>query len=187
VTVDAPSSTSKGAGFRAVLWTLRLAVAAMLLVGGYVAYQRLHRTPEQVELSFYVETEVPSLAGSDGDILRRLQPLTAGRGLDAAAARRLLVDEVIPRLVALRKRAASIIARTDDVKRLVADYLAWIDKLIDACRTSVRAIDDPDAAPEAALAQVRQRFAEADAAARAWSDHVREACVKHRLAPPQSR
>jgi hypothetical protein len=170
--------------FGSLLWGARLAVAAMALVALAVGYQRLHRSDEQVELTQYVEHEVPVLQAEEAVLLERLRPLSTVPGPTPEAARKLLVDDVLPRLIALRKRAASIVTKTVVVRGLRDDYIAWLDRLGEACRASVRAIDDPKADATRSAALLRQRFTEADEAARRWSEHVRAACVRHRLVAP---
>jgi hypothetical protein len=170
--------------FGSLLWGTRLAIGVMALVALAVGYQRLHRSDEQVELAQYVEHEVPVLQAEESVLLGRLQPLSAVPGPSPETARKLLVDDVLPRLIALRKRASSIVTKTEVVRALRADYLAWLDRLAEACRTSVRAIDDPNADATRSAALLRQRFTEADEAAKRWNEHVRSACVQHRLAPP---
>lgn len=167
-----------------VVWGLRLATVAMVLAGAVMGYRRLHRSPEQEELLRYVEMELPALRVQEAEVMKRLAPLSGG-GLSPEAARTLLVDDLIPRLIKLRKQSASVEARTEDMRGLRGDYLTWIDQLIEACRTSVRAIDEPAGQPAEALRRVRERFAEADRAAERWGEHVRAACVRHRLAPPR--
>lgn len=170
--------------FGSLLWGVRLAIAAMALLALVVGYQRLHRSDEQVELSQYVEHEVPVLQAEEAVLLGRLHPLSAVPGPSPEAARKLLVDDVLPRLIALRKRALSIVTKTGVVRALRDDYIAWLDRLAEACRASVRAIDDPTAEATRSAALLRQRFTEADEAAKRWSEHLRSACVQHRLAPP---
>ena len=171
-----------------LLWGLGFAIVLMVVTGSYVGWQRLHRTDEQVELARYVEMELPSLMESERDVIGRLAPLSSRPGPSADKARALLVDDVTPRLIALRKRANAIVAQTEDVKSLVAGYLEWVDKLIDACRASVRAIDDPALDATAGLADIARKFALADAAAERWTTHVRAACERHHLlAPPAAK
>jgi hypothetical protein len=170
--------------FGSLLWGARLGIAGMALLALVVGYQRLHRSDEQVELTQYVEHELPVLHAEDTALLGRLRPLSTAPGPSPEAARKLLVDDVLPRLIALRKRAASITTKTAVVRALRDDYIAWLDRLGEACRASVRAIDDPTADATRSAALLRQRFAEADQAAERWHEHVRSACVQHRLAPP---
>lgn len=181
---------SRRAAYHAAVYLAWLGITVMAVLGGWTLYQRVHRSDEQVELERYVQMEVPSLEPVERDVLARLAPLSARRDLGAEEARKLLVDDVIPRLVRLRRRAAQVEAKTAEVQRLTGAYVAWIDALIEACRASVRAIDAPagggaEGGAEARLGEIRRRFAEADAAAKRWSEDVRAACVKHRLAPPR--
>ena len=54
----------------------------------------------------------------------RLRPLDQRPGLAPDAARALLVDDVIPRLVRLRKRALTIEVQMSGLGRDLADYIA---------------------------------------------------------------
>lgn len=153
----------------------------MLLVGLWVGYLRLHRSDEQIELTRYVELTLPALEESEREIFARLERLNQRPGLAPETARVLLVDDLIPRLIRLGRRAAEIEAHTEEVRRLIAEYRGWIDQLIDACRASVQAIDDPRADPASSLARIRASFARADALALAWREHLRQACERHRL------
>jgi hypothetical protein len=145
---------------------------------------RLRRTPEQQELTHYVKVEIPSLFSVEEPIDERLARLNRAPGLKPEEARTLLVDDVIPRLVKLRRQAAELQLHTDEAKRLNTEYLAVVDQLIDACRACVRVIDDPKLPDGAGLVIVRERFADVHRALGAWDEHVRAACVRHRLAKP---
>ena len=191
------SSTRKQLAWELVIWGLGFAIVLMVIVGVRAAWQRFHRTDEQVELEQYVKLQVPSLMEGERDVLTRLAPLSSRPGPGPESARALLVEDVVPRLIQLRKRAQTVEAHTADVRVLVADYLVWVDRLIDACRARVRAIDDtpgkrgiaedgdPRVAGAAALVEVRARFATADAAADAWMSHVKAACERQHLVAPR--
>jgi hypothetical protein len=161
-------------------------IAALLVFAGALglAYQRLHRTPEQEDLTHYVERVVPSLLNGEAPIQERLARLGQAPGPSAAEARALLVDDVIPRLLKLRKQAVEVPTPTEETRALNDEYLAITDRLIEACRASVRVIDDPQRSTASGVAEVRGRFAEVATGYRAWDDHVRGACERHRLARP---
>ena len=145
---------------------------------------RLRRTPEQQELTHYVQVEIPSLFSIEQPIDERIARLNRAPGLKPEEARALLVDDVIPRLLALRKQAESLQLQTGEARRLNQEYLAVVDQLVDACRACVRVIDDPKLPDGAGLVLVRERFADVHRALAAWDEDVRTTCVRHRLAKP---
>ena len=147
---------------------------------------RLRRTPEQQELTHYVQVEIPSLFSLEQPIDERIARLNQAPGLKPEEARSLLVDDVIPRLLALRKQAAGLPLQTAEARRLNGEYLAVVDQLVDACRACVRVIDDPKLPDGAGLVLVRERFADVHRALAAWDDDVRTTCVRHRLAKPSA-
>ena len=147
---------------------------------------RLRRTPEQQELTHYVQVEIPSLFSLEQPIDERIARLNQAPGLKPEEARSLLVDDVIPRLLALRKQAAGLQLQTGEAQRLNGEYLAVVDQLVDACRACVRVIDDPKLPDGAGLVLVRERFADVHRALAAWDDDVRTTCVRHRLAKPSA-
>ena len=161
-----------------VLCLLVFAAAIGLLI------HRLRRTPEQQELTHYVKLEIPSLFAVEEPIDERIGRLNKAPGLKPEEARTLLVDDIIPRLVKLRRQAAELEFHTAEAQRLNDEYLHVVDQLIDACRACVRVIDDPQLPDGAGLVLVRERFADVHRALATWDDHVREACVRHRLAKP---
>ncbi len=168
-------------------WVNRIIRVVSLLVFGVacgLAVHRLRRTPEQQELTHYVQVDLPALFRSEEPIDERIERLGKVPGLKPPEARALLVDDVLPRLVKLRRQAEAVTLRTDEARRLNAEYLAVTDQLIDACRACVRVIDDPALPDGAGLVVVRERFADVRRAYQAWDEHVRQACVRHRLAQP---
>jgi len=142
---------------------------------------RLRRTPEQQELSHYVQVEIPSLFSVEAPIDERISRLNKAPGLNEEEARQLLVDDIIPRLLTLRKQAEGLQLSTDEAQRLNKEYLGVVDQLVDACRACVRVIDDPKLPDGAGLVLVRERFADVHRALSAWDDDVRTTCVRHRL------
>jgi len=149
-----------------------------------LALHRFRRTPEQQELTRYVKVELPALFAAEQPIEERIDRLGRAPGLKPEEARALLVEDIIPRLVKLRRQAEGFQLHTAEARRLNEEYLALTDQLIDACRACVRVIDDPKLPEGAGLVVVRERFADVRRAYRAWDDHVRQACVRHRLAKP---
>ena len=145
---------------------------------------RLRRTPEQQELTHYVQVEIPSLFSIEQPIDERIARLNRAPGLKPEEARALLVDDVIPRLLSLRKQADGLQLHTDEARRLNQEYLGVVDQLVDACRACVRVIDDPKLPDGAGLVLVRERFADVHRALAAWDEDVRTTCVRHRLAKP---
>jgi hypothetical protein len=145
---------------------------------------RFRSTPEQRDLTHFVEVDVPRLKGSEQPIRERLERLDQKHALTPEAARTLLVDDLIPRLIALRRQAESVRSQTKETRLLLDEYLAVVDRLVDACRASVRVIDDPELPDGAGKLLVVEHFAEVDRARQAWDEHVRRACVQHHLTPP---
>jgi hypothetical protein len=147
---------------------------------------RLRRTPEQQELSHYVQVEIPSLFSVEQPIDERIARLNKAPGLKPEEARTLLVDDVIPRLVMLRRQAEGLPLNTHEAQRLNQQYLGVVDQLIDACRACVRVVDDPKLPDGAGLVVVRERFGDVHRALAAWEEDVRRTCVRHRLAKPSA-
>jgi hypothetical protein len=170
------------------MWHRVVRVASLLVfaAGITLLVHRLQRSPEQKDLTHYVEVEVPALDRAETPIRERIDRLGQAPGLKPDEARRLLVDDVIPRLLKLKKLAADARTDTDETKQLNDEYLKVTDRLIEACRSSVRVIDDPKLSTGAGYKQVQAEFAAVREAYQAWDDHVRQACVRHRLAPPKS-
>jgi hypothetical protein len=167
--------------------TVRLASLVVFAVACGLAYHRFHRTPEQVDLARYVESELPKIFSSEAPIEERVDRLGRAPGLSSDAARALLVDDLVPRLLRLRRQVEELHTDTSETRALNAEYLGITDRLIDACRACVRVIDDPKLPQAAGLSEVRARFAEVRRAYRSWDDHVRAACARHRLAGPVAR
>jgi hypothetical protein len=163
---------------------IRVVCLIAFAAGIGVLLHRYRRTPEQQELTHYVKAELPSLFAGEQPIEERIARLGQVPGLKPEEARALLVDDVIPRLVKLRRQAEGLQLSTDEVRRLNAEYLRITDELIDACRACVRVIDDPKLPDGAGLVVVRERFSDVQRSYRAWDEHVRQACVRHRLAKP---
>src|SRR5688572_18198924 len=107
-------------------------VAALLVLAGSLglAYHRLRRTPEQKALTQFVEVDLPKLVSSEGPIHERIDRLGRAPGLKPEEARTLLVDDVIPRLLRLRKQADEVPAPTPETKALIAEYQKVTDDLI---------------------------------------------------------
>ena len=145
---------------------------------------RFRRTPEQQELTHYIEKEVPSLFSLEQPIDERIERLNRAPGLQPEEARTLLVNDVIPRLIALRRQAEGLPLATNEAKKLNSEYVALVARLVDACRACVQVIDDPKLPDGAGLVLVRERFSDIRRAYQTWNGHVRMACVRHRLAPP---
>lgn len=163
-------------------------VASLLVFAGALglAWHKFRRTPEQDDLTRYVEVEVPRVTASEQPIQERIDRLGRAPGLKPDEARTLLVDDVIPRLIRLRKQAEELATdkRTVETRALTDEYLRVTDRLIDACRNCVHVIDDPKLSTAVGLAQVRARFAEVRKAYQDWDEHVQQACARHRLARP---
>ena len=173
---------------RGLLWFMRLGIVAMLTITAVVMYSRYHQTTEQVELVRYIENELPALDLYEGPIVARLQQLLADKGKSPEAARRELVDELMPALVRLRKLAEAPVraATTPPVQQLAEEYRASVDAFIDACRTALHVIDDPKLDAQAGASQVQAAFARAAERSQAWRTHVAETTARLRLLKRQS-
>ena len=81
----------------------------LVLAGGVgLAIHRLRRSEDQLELTRYVERELPPLLADEGAIADRLSRLMQGKTIPAPDARKQLVDEINPRIVSLRHRAEAL-------------------------------------------------------------------------------
>lgn len=159
-------------------------VALLLVVAGGIglAVHRLRRTEDQLELTRYVERDLPSLVDAEHKIADSLSALMDAKSLPPAAARAQLVDDVNPRIVALRHRAEALQPSTQTVRVLAAEYLRVVDAWADAARAAVRAIDDPKLSQEAGVITVRDRLDQAARASQAFNGHLVSTCRKHHLA-----
>lgn len=164
---------------------LRVAMLLVLAAGVGLAIHRLRRTDDQLELTHYVERDLPPLLGEEHVIADRLSRLMEGKAITAPDARKQLVDEINPRLVALRHRAEALSPTTLTVRELASEYLRVVDAWAEAARAAVRAIDDPKLPQEAGLVSVKTRLDEAAHASQTFSAHVVSTCRMHRLAPPR--
>jgi hypothetical protein len=163
---------------------IRLISLLLFAVGCGFLLHRLYRTPEQTELTRYVQKTLPSLFMSEQPIDEAIERLGKAPGLKPDEARALLVDDVIPRLVKLRRQAEAVPLDTGEARALNDEYLKVTDELIDACRACIHVIDDPQLPANAGLVIVRERFAQVRQAYQTWDQHVRQACIRHRLAQP---
>jgi hypothetical protein len=167
------------------IWILRVTRICILVAfacGVGLLVHRLKRTPEQRDLTHFVEVDVPRLRAAEQPVFDKVQRLDPK--LTPEAARAVFVDEINPKLIALRKQAEGLRSETKETRLLIDEYLQVTDRLIDACRAAVRAIDDPELPGGAGYLVVKEHFEEVDRARRRWDAHVRDACVQHRLAPP---
>jgi hypothetical protein len=168
----------------AVNRVVRILSLLLFAVACGLALHRFRRTPEQQELTHYVKVELPALFSVEGPIEERIDRLGKAPGLKPEEARALLVDDIIPRLIKLRRQAEGLQLTTDEARKLNDEYLVVTDQLIDACRQCVRVIDDEKLPTGAGLVMVRERFDDVRRAYRAWDEHVQAACRRHRLAKP---
>ncbi len=166
---------------------IRLAALVAFAGGVGAAYYRFHRTPEQQALQHLVEDDLPKIAPAEREINTRIDRLGKAPGLKPDDARALLVDDVMPRLLRLRKQLEQLPAPTPETKALIVEYLQATDQLVDACRTCVHIIDDPKLSTGDGLKQVRDGFAAVRTAYHTWDQHLAEACARHGLAAPPAR
>jgi hypothetical protein len=165
---------------------VRVALVVGIAVSAGILVNRVRRSPEQIELTRYVEIEAPALERMEAparDALERLGggSAAAGGALGPEEARKLLVDDVIPRLLKLKKQASEYRPETAEVRALHEEYLRGTERLIEACRACVRVIDDPKLPEAEGLATVRREFAAVREAYATWQEHVEAACRRHRL------
>ncbi len=166
------------------MWMRRLfhlTTALLVLAAVAVGYRRFHRTPEQIELQQYIEFDVPRLSETEAPIRSGIAALLRAPGLPIADARRLLVDQLMPRLLLLRKTADVAFAQTNEVRLLKQEYVAIIDRLIETCRRCIRFIDDPKPNGAAQFLQFQKELRDITQAFTDWSLHVKSACHRHHL------
>jgi hypothetical protein len=171
---------------RASGWHLaiRLACLAVIAVAIGLLAHRLRRTPEQKDLTRYVTVEVPALERLEAPIYAKVERLFAAPSLGPEAARALLVDEIIPALLRLRKQAQAVRTDTAVTRELHQRWLGVTERLLEACRACVQVIDDPKLTTADSLDRVRGELRAVEQALAAWNAEVRRACANHRLAPP---
>jgi hypothetical protein len=166
----------------------RVIRAVLLLIaaaGVGLLSHRTRRSEEQVELTRYVERELPPLLAEEAAISDGIGGLLGERSLPPESARKRLVDELVPRLIKLRRRAEALQPSTVTVRQLAAGYLVVIDAWTEAARTGVRVDDDAKLSTEASVAQVRERVAEAARAAQEWRQRLVQTCTHHHLHAPK--
>jgi hypothetical protein len=163
---------------------IRVAMVFIVAAGFGLLNHRMKRSPEQVELTRYVEREVPPLLDEEQQIVDGIGALFANKTLAPADARVRLVDDLQPRLTRLRHRAEALSPSTLTVRQLAGDYLGVLDAWIETIRTALHAIDDPKVTTETALASVRERMADAAGADQRWRARVVQTCEHHHLAKP---
>lgn len=163
---------------------IRLGSLIAFLIGVGIYLYRAQKTPEQSELTAYVEGTLPRLESTEIRIDEQLVQLTRAPGLAPPAARALLVDEIIPSLLALRKQAAERKYDTEAVKALARSYDEVVLAQIEACRTAVRVIDDSTLDTKTAAAKVRSAFVEAGARRKMWKAEIEAACKAQGLLRP---
>src|SRR5436305_962689 len=100
-----------------VVWGMRLATVAILIAGIALAWSKFHPSDEQEELTRYVENMVPSYLEHEKAIYARLDRLEGRPGPTPEEARKLFVDDVIPRLIALRAQAQAVVAKSASMKQ----------------------------------------------------------------------
>lgn len=159
------------------VWIVRIVTGVMLLVAIVVGARKFRTTPEQEELSRYVQLTVPVYLREVADVEDRITRLDRP-GLKPEEARAILVDEVTPLALRARKHATAVQADVPSVKASNEEFLAALDQLIDTARTAVRAIDDPALSGEEGHRQVKDKHRAAGEAIRAWMQHLAERCKK---------
>lgn len=163
-------------GTSAAAWAVRGLSLAMAVAAAWIGWKKFRPSDEQAVLRRYVELEVPALMDSEHAVQERLDRLAATPSPSPEQARALLVGNAIPKVIALRGRAAAIDAHAPPLDALAREYLAYLDLLLDACRAAVRAIDDPKLDAKSGARAVRDKFIAAGDASRAWAAHLRAAC-----------
>ncbi len=166
---------------------IRLASVVTLLAGIALYLYRGQRTPEQEELRSYVEVLLPRLGSTEDRVDDMLRKLQVAPGLPPPAARALLVDEVIPTLIALRAQASERTFQTSDVVRLQKAYDEVVLGQIEACRTAVRVIDDSKLDTKTAMARVQKAFADAATRRQQWKQQLQATSASHGMLTPVRR
>ncbi len=164
----------------------RIVILLSVSVGIGLLAHRVRRSPEQEDLTQFVAVQLPSLLNTERDARATLERLGEKPGLTPVQARALLIDEAIPKLIRLKHQAEGLSARTFESEQLKREYVHAVDELTDAARACVRVIDDPKLPEGAGLTIIRERFAFVEQVFASWDAHVRQACVRHRLAPPDA-
>lgn len=165
---------------------IRVASLFTLLIGLGIYGVRSQRTPEQEELRTYVEISLPLLASTETRIDQKMTQLGRVPGLPPEAARRLLVDDIIPNLLALRSQSNERKFQTLAVIGLQHAYDEVVLAQIEACRTSVRVIDNSKLDTETAMAKVKRAFADAGIKRAAWKTQLAQTCAAHGLVQPSA-
>jgi hypothetical protein len=163
---------------------IRLACLIAAAAGVGLLIHRLRRTPEQKELAHYIEAEVPAIRNLETPVLERVARLWQAPGLKPEEARQLIVDDIVPRLLKLRKLVAELKVETQVVRDLNDEYLKVTDRHVDACRACVQVIDDPKLSTQDGFARAKKEFEAVKAAYVEWDKHVAAAARAHRLAKP---
>jgi hypothetical protein len=124
------------------VWLLRLLTVAMLCAALWGLWRRLRSDPAQEELARYATLTVPAYLDEVARLHALMDRLSAP-GLSPAQARTLLVDEAMPQLVRMRRRAEAVPVSSPAVRAANAEYLAALDGYLSWDRAAVRAIDEP--------------------------------------------
>lgn len=161
-----------------------LRVVGVLAICGGAAFglRRCETTPEQADLEHFVTVELPHLQRADREVQERLERL-GDLKLKPEDARKLITDDLMPRLVKLSRAATEVRRSTAEVDGLCRAYAQVIDRVSQALRVCLKAIDAPTLVATDALAQIRAEFAAVDRAYRAWDDRLDRALRAHDLAP----
>src|SRR5947209_1299751 len=101
---------------------IRILSLVAIAAGIGLGWHRLQRTPEQKDLTHYVEVELPALFEAERPIHASIERLGRAPGLKPEEARKLLVEEVIPRLLKLKKGAEGARTDTGETRGLNAGY-----------------------------------------------------------------
>jgi hypothetical protein len=142
---------------------------------------RHKKTPEQIDLANYVERTLPWLRSREAPVEAEIAKLSGKGAPGPEAARKMLVDEIIPSLLKLKKEATNFHPETKDVEELHLRYVAVTDRLIDACRACVRVIDDPKLSTADGVKTIRDEFAAVRTAYASWDTDLDALCKRHHI------
>jgi len=160
--------------------SLRVIIVLSMCIGAGVAYNRCKTTPEQDDLAHFVANSLPRLRMADREISEQLARLNDVK-LKPSDARAIVTNDVMPRVVKLRHTLAEQPHATREVDELLKAYGGVADREAEACRTILRAIDDPKIAGVDGVKLVRGEFEAVERAHKAWDDQLARTLATHGL------
>ena len=157
------------------VWLVRIVTLAMLVAAVVTLWRRHRDEPAQEELVRYATLTVPGYL-EDLERLHALLDRLQVPGVTPAAARAVLVDELMPWIIRMRRRAEAVTVAAAPVRASNAEYLGALDRYMDMDRAAVRAIDDPGQPGADGQQAFLARRREADEAVRQFLGGLRTRC-----------